>query len=435
MGASLPVSAQPPLPHPKGLRLFGLEAYHVLLVALGGSIILSFWLPRFLSGREPATSALLIGLGFSSFYLPGMPAALNPVAAPRLWELVSELCVVIGLFGTGLRIDRLANRTKTLPTLRLLVIGMPLTILLLALIGWSIGGLTLAGGILLGAILAPTDPVLAGNVQVGPPHEGGEHRVRYTLTTEAGLNDGLAFPFVHLGILVAAAGGLSFGLFGEWMLRDLIYRVFAGAVVGGGVGWLLAQIVFNWPRHNSLSETGSGVVALAGVLLAYGFTELLEGYGFIAAFAAGFVLRRSETEHHFHRRLHDFSEALEHSLTAILLVAIGAALPYLWPHFRPVHAIIGISLVFAVRPLAGWAALRKTVLPTRERLVVAFYGVRGIGSVYYLAYAGHHTELVNEYELWAIVAFTILLSTIVHGLTTGIALDRVTNGPSSGDAD
>lgn len=112
-------------------------------------------------------------------------------------------------------------------------------------------------------------------------------------------------------------------------------------------------MLFYWPRENALSNTGSGVVALAGVLLAYGFTELLEGYGFIAAFAAGVTLRRSETEHRFHRRLHDFSEALEHTLTAILLVAIGAALPFLWPHFTLVHAAIGILLVFAVRA-SGW---------------------------------------------------------------------------------
>jgi len=150
------------------------------------------------------------------------------------------------------------------------------------------------------------------------------------------------------------------------------------------------------------------VVTLAGVLLAYGLTELLEGYGFIAAFAAGFTLRRYETEHHFHRRLHDFSETLEHSLTAVLLVALGAAIPFLWPHFRWGHAAIGASLVFVIRPLLGWAALRNTAMAGRERLVVAFYGVRGIGSICYLAYAGHHTELANEYALWAIIAFTIL---------------------------
>lgn len=253
----------------KGRAVFGLDSYHILLAALGISIILSFWLPRFISGREPATSTLLILTGFVTFgWIPGMPAAVEPVAMPRSWELVSELCVIVGLFGTGLRIDRLAGRSKWAPTLRLLVIAMPLCIVFIALVGWAVAGMTLAGGLLLGAILAPTDPVLAGDVQVGPPHEGGEHPVRYTLTTEAGLNDGLAFPFVHLGIAVAVAGSFSFDLVGEWVARDLIYRVIVGAVVGGAVGWMVGKILFDWPRENALSKTGSGVVALAGVFLA-----------------------------------------------------------------------------------------------------------------------------------------------------------------------
>ena len=414
--------------------MFGFEAYHILLAALGISIVLAFWLPRFVSGREPATSALLIGAGLVSFaFVPGMPAALDPVVSPRIWEIASELCVIIGLFGTGLRIDRFVERGKWMPTARLLVVAMPLTIILLALFGWAVAGMTLAGSLLLGAILAPTDPVLAGDVQVGPPHEGGEHPVRYALTTEAGLNDGLAFPFVHLGVLVATAGGLSFALAGEWLLRDLIYRVAAGAAGGAATGWILGKVLFDWPRENALSKTGSGVVALAGVLLAYGLTEVAEGYGFIAAFTAGYTLRRSETHHRFHRRLHVFSESLEHSLTAMLLVAVGAALPLLWPYFEPSHAAIGLALVFLIRPLVGWMSLAGTALRGRERLVVSFYGVRGIGSVYYLAYAGHHVELVNEYQLWATVAFTILLSTLVHGLTAGLAVERATGEPLTGE--
>ena len=107
---------------------------------------------------------------------------------------------------------------------------------------------------------------------------------------------------------------------------------------------------------------------------------------------------------------------------------IGAALPGLWPHFRSEHAIIGIALVLVIRPLVALAALTGTTLRGKARGIVAFYGVRGIGSVYYLAYAGHHTELVNEYELWATIAFAILLSTIVHGLTAGVVLDRATGG-------
>jgi sodium/hydrogen antiporter len=413
--------------------LFGFDSYHVLLAAIGAAVISSFWLPRFLSGREPATSALLILTGLFAFtVLPGMPSALEPVANPRPWEILSEICVVVGLFGVGLRIDRLVTPGQWAPTVRLLVVAMPLTIFLIAVLGWTVAGLTLAGGILLGAVLAPTDPVLAGDVQVGPPHEGGEHPVRYTLTTEAGLNDGLAFPFVHLGILVAAAGGLSFGLAGEWLLRDLLYRVLVGAAMGAAVGWVLAKILFDWPRDNPLAETQSGVIAFAGVLMAYGVTELAEGYGFIAAFASGYTLRRKETEHHFHRRLHDFSESLEHSLTAILLVALGAALPVLWPHLDWPLAAVGLALVFLVRPLVGWLSLAGTRFRGRERAVVAFYGVRGIGSIYYLAYAGSHMELVNEYQLWATIAFTILVSTVVHGLTAGLAVERVTGEHQTG---
>lgn len=407
--------------------MYGFEPYHVLLAAVGVSIILAFWVPRFFSGREPATSALLILSGMCAFALvPGMPAALDPVSSPHAWEVGSEICVIIGLFGTGLRIDRLAGRARRVPILRLLLVAMPVTILAVAMVGWYGAGLTFAGSLLLGAILAPTDPVLAGDVQVGPPQEGGEHPVRFALTAEAGLNDGLAFPFVHLGILVVAAGSLSFWEAGHWIVWDVFYRVIVGALVGVAAGWALGKILFSWPRGNALSETGSGVVALAGVLFAYGSSELLEGYGFIAAFLAGLTLRRAESEHEFHQRLHNFSEALEHALTAILLVALGAAIPGLWPYFTSESVLVGVALIFLIRPIVGWISLTRTILKGRERMVVAFYGVRGVGSVYYLAYAGSHTELVNEHELWATVAFTILLSTIVHGLTAGIAVQRVT---------
>ena len=249
--------------------MFGFEPYHILLAATGIAITFSYWFPRFLSGREPAASALLVVTGCLVFqFAPGMPEALDPVSAPRVWEVAAELCVIIGLFGTGLRIDRLATKDQWRATLRLLLIAMPLTIAALAFLGWIAAGMTLAGGLLLGAVLAPTDPVLAGDVQVGPPHEGGEHPVRYALTTEAGLNDGLAFPFVHLGILVAAAGGLTAGLAGEWLLRDVVYRIAVGTAAGWGIGWLLGKILFDWPRHNSLSKTQSGLIAFAGVLMA-----------------------------------------------------------------------------------------------------------------------------------------------------------------------
>jgi sodium/hydrogen antiporter len=407
--------------------MFGFDDYHILLAALGAGIIAAYWLPRLVSGREPAASALLILAGAAAFSLvPGMPVALSPLTQPKPWEYAAELCVIIGLFGTGLRIDRIASAAKTRPTVRLLVIAMPLTIAAVALFGWTVAGMTLAGSLLLGAVLAPTDPVLAGDVQVGPPMEGGEHPVRYTLTAEAGLNDGLAFPFVHLGLLVAVTGTLSLETAGEWLLRDVLWRIGAGAVSGAAMGWLLGKLLFDWPRGNALSKTESGVTALAGVLLAYGATELIEGYGFIAAFVSGFVLRRAESQHDFHRRLHDFSQSLEHAFTAVILIALGGALPALWPHLGWAEAGIGLALIFILRPLIGWVSLIGTGLRHRERAVVAFYGVRGVGSIYYLAYAGSHERLTNEPGLWATIGFTVLLSTIVHGLTAGIAVERAT---------
>ena len=406
--------------------MFGFDPYHVLLATAGIAIIVSYWSPCFISGREPAASALLILGGFAAFaWVPGMPDAINPVESPRIWEKAAEICVILGLFGTGLRIDRLVGRDLWKPTFRLLVIAMPLTILALALVGWQAAGMTLAGALLLGAVLSPTDPVLAGEVQVGRPTEGGEHQVQFALTTEAGLNDGLAFPFVHLGILIATAGALSVGLFTEWALRDVFYRVIVGAAGGAAVGWLLGKSLFDWPEGNALSKTQTGVVAFAGVILAYGLTELIEGYGFIAAFVAGLVLRREESENDFHQRLHDFSQSIEHTLTALLLVALGAALPSLWPYLGWPEVIVAVALIFVVRPVAAWFALSGLGLRWRARAVMAFYGVRGIGSIYYLAYTGHHVELVNEGALWATIAFTIVVSTLVHGLTAGLAVERV----------
>lgn len=407
--------------------MYEISGYHLLLAGFGAAIILAYWLPRFVSGREPAVSALLIGSGWLVFgLLPGMPEALSPAASPRAWEVVSEICVVVGLFGVGLRIDKVSALSHWTPTIRLLAIAMPLTIVGVAILGSALAGMTLAGALLLGAVLAPTDPVLASDVQVGRPTEGGEHPVRFTLTTEAGLNDGLAFPFVHLALTIAVAGAVSPDLLSEWALRDVAYRIAAGLAGGLGVGWLLGKILFAIPRENALAKTEAGVVALAGVFVAYGVTELAEGYGFIAAFVSGVTLRRAESAHEFHVRLHAFSENIEHALTAALLIALGAALPALLPHLTPAGLAVALGLIFVIRPVAGWSSLLGGRLRGGERLVVAAYGVRGVGSIYYLSYAGSHVELRNEAELWAITAIVILVSTVVHGFSAALVVERVT---------
>ena len=404
--------------------MFEIDGYHIVLAVIGAGILLAHWLPRLVSGREPAASALLIVAGYLAFaFIPGAPSAISPIKSPGTWGKISEICLIVGLFGVGIRIDKLKNWTTWQPTARLLVLALPLTVFAVALTGW-LAGMTVGGALLLGAVLAPTDPVLASDVQVGPPSEGGEHPVRFALTTEAGLNDGLAFPFVHLAIAVAAASTLSADLIGEWVLRDVIYRVIAGVAGGAAMGWLLAKFLFDWPAKNPLSKTETGLVALAGVLIIYGVTELVEGYGFIAVFVAGLTLRRSETSHDYHTKLHDFVEAIERAITAVILLALGAALPAILSELDWSGVIIAILLVLVIRPVMAWLSLAGTHLDTRGRNIVSFYGIRGVGSIYYLAYVGVHIEMTDIERLWAIVAFTIMLSTVVHGFTAGIAVSR-----------
>jgi sodium/hydrogen antiporter len=406
--------------------MYEFAQYHIMLAVIGGAILFSHWLPRWVSGREPASSALLIACGYLAFaFVPDIPAVFDPVKAPKTWEVVSELCVIIGLFGVGIRIDRLRSWKMWQPTTRLLIIAMPLTIAVVAIAG-ILAGLGIAVALLLGAVMAPTDPVLASDVQVGPPLEGGEHPVRFSLTTEAGLNDGLAFPFLYLAMALAASTNWSAGLFGQWLALDVLYRIAVGVGSGFALGWLVAKMLFAWPRENALSEIESGLVALAGVLIVYGGTELLEGYGFIAVFVAGLTLRRSETEHDYHAKLHTFVEALERALTAILLFALGAAIPLLLPHVTWQVVAIAAALIFVIRPAVAWASLTGTSLQGRQRAVVAFYGIRGIGSIYYLSFVATHIALPDAPMLWAIVATSIVFSTVVHGFTAGLAVDRAT---------
>jgi len=405
--------------------LFDYDPYHVLMAVAGGSLLLAYWLPRLIHGNAPVPALLMVFGAVAYSLIPGMPALLDPTTTPHTWEWVSELVLIVVLFATGLRIDDVAGYRRWIPTVSLLLIAMPLTIGAVALLGWGLAGMTIGGAILLGAALAPTDPVLAGNLQVGPPLEGGEHPVRFTLTSEAGLNDGLAFPFVYLGLFVAAEGGNVSTWLSEWILRDLGYRVVLGVAGGVIIGWVLGKILFAIPSWNTLARTGPGVVALAGVLLCYGLVELVEGYGFLGVFLAGLVCRRAEQRHEFHRRLHAFSESVENALTAILLILLGGTLPFLWPALDWRHSLIGFGLIFAIRPIAAGMSLIGTDFRLREKLMVAFFGVRGIGSIYYLGYASTQVEFLNETQLWALVAFTIFASTVIHGLASPFALEKI----------
>jgi NhaP-type Na+/H+ or K+/H+ antiporter len=279
--------------------------------------------------------------------------------------------------------------------------------------------------LLLGASIAPTDPVLASDVQVGPPRSGDDDEVRFGLTSEAGLNDALAFPFVHLAILATAGGLTSMAALGQWFAIDLLWKLLAGAGMGYLVGRGFGFLIFDSDKLE-LSRMGDGLVALATTFITYALTELVHGYGFLAVFVCGLTIRAWERDHDFHEELHHFAELTERLLMMLVLVLFGGALVQgLLSALSWVDMAIGLTLILVVRPLAGMLAMIGSPRPWRERALLAFLGIRGVGTIYYIAYGINHGEFGNSERLWGIVGFIIVCSIVIHGITATPLLMRL----------
>jgi sodium/hydrogen antiporter len=326
--------------------------------------------------------------------------------------------VLISLMGAGLKIDRLIGFATWGTTWRLLGIAMPLTIAALALVGGPLLGVGAASALLLAAALAPTDPVLASDVQVGPPGEGSEDEMRFALTSEAGLNDGLAFPFVMLALALAGAGSLGEAPLGRWLAVDVAWKIGAGVGLGALVGYGLGWLTFHLPNRGRLSRTGDGFVALGITCLAYGVVELAHGYGFIAVFVAALALRATERGHEYHRKLLEFAEELERLLMMVLLVGFGAAIGSgLLAALTPASVVYAALALFVVRPACAWVALAGSGIPAAERAVIAFFGIRGVGTFYYLAYALGRERFEGADALFATAGLAVAASILLHGVT------------------
>jgi NhaP-type Na+/H+ or K+/H+ antiporter len=355
--------------------------------------------------------------------LPGGGVA-DPMAHLELIEHVTELVVIVALMGVGLALDRPVSWRGWATTWRLLGIGMPVFIAAAALLAWALVGVSVAAAVLLAAVLAPTDPVLASEVQVGEPTDDpqGEDVVRFSLSSEAGLNDGLAFPFVHAAVLLAAVG--SWQWVGGWLAWELVGKVLIGVVCGVAVGWLLVRMAFRAPtRALRFAETAEAVVALSAVFLSYGITEAVGGYGFLAVFCTAVTIRAFERGHEYHRVLHEFVGQFERLLTMAVLLVFGYGLMTGLLHGLTWQAVgWGLVAVLVIRPVTAWLSLCRMAVTTADRRVVAFFGVRGIGSFYYLAFALNAAYFVEGQALWATVSFAVLASIVIHGLSASPVL-------------
>jgi len=401
---------------------------HIGWLVLGGMALLAMTvLPRAFSSRPLSVPLLYVVVGYVVFEVSDSLAGPRPTGVgfdSAIIEYVTEFVVIISLVGAGLRLERRPGLARWASAWRLLGITMLLSIGATALLGSALLGLAVAPAILLGAVLAPTDPVLADDVQVGRPGEDEERdEVRFTLTAEAGLNDGLAFPFVHLAIAVTTttlAGSLL-----EWGAYDVGYRI----AVGAGAGWILGSLINRFGHRTGeffRNETSEGLFALGATVLVYGLTEIVNGYGFLAVFVAALI--RGGGDHDYRLKAHAFTEQIESIVVAFVLLGFGALLSEgILDALTWQAALVGLALIVVVRPLVGWIALLGRPLPHRERWMIAFFGIRGVGSLYYLAYAANHADFGSAAldTLWAVVSFTILVSIVVHGISATPLLARL----------
>jgi NhaP-type Na+/H+ or K+/H+ antiporter len=400
-----------------------MDPYIVFLAGLGLIILAVSWLPLLLRDLPLSLPILCVLFGFVVFSLPGVGSAVDPREQPVITERVCELVVIIALLGAGLKIDRRVGWRRWATTWRLLAVAMPLSILGIAFLGWWLVELSAAAAVLLGAVLAPTDPVLASDVQVGPPGSGEEDEVRFSLTSEAGLNDGLAFPFVSLAVAMAVYGSAPGAWTLEWLGIDILWKIAAGIAVGLLTGFLLGQLMFRLPQSKNLAEARDGFVALGIVFLSYGATELIHGYGFLAVFVAGVALRQIERRHEYHERLHDFAEQTERLLMTMVLVMFGGAIAGgLLESLTWATTLSVVLFLLIVRPVAGLISLWGSSTHLEERAAIAFFGIRGIGSFYYLAYALNHARFESLDLLWATVSLCVVGSILLHGIASTPAM-------------
>ena len=387
---------------------FHVNLYDPLLLLAAVVVLAAALVPR-LSSRYLTAPLLFMLAGAAVFTLP-LDWPLPDLVEETWWPLrLTELGVIIALTSAGLKINKPFAWKSWQASWRLLAITMPLTIAAVAWLGWWALGLLPASALLLGAAIAPTDPVLAANVETTAPVEPDTSNTRVALTTEAGLNDGLAFPFINLALAVLLAGPDPSHWFAGWLIMDVLYK--------------LGKLLFGLPVTDNLARTMTGSIALSLTLLPYALAQLAASYGFVAVFVAACVFRQQESNHQYQQVLHDFSEEIEHVLIAVLMFLVGAyVMSGVLAGLSWLMVAVALATVFIVRPLTGLLALAGVSLPQEERLILAFYGIRGIGSFYYLAYAFSRADFPQAHILWQLLILIVVISVVVHGLTATYAM-------------
>lgn len=398
----------------------------ILLGIAGGLALVAAVLPKVLS-RRPLSMPLVmllagVVLGLLPLPLPYSAVASNPSEHMDTVRRFTEIGLLLALAGAGLKVDRSVGLRAWGSTWRLLLFTLPLSVAAVAALGWWALGLGPAAALLLGAAASPTDPVLAGDVQVPSPDSSDElgyyNEIRFTLTTEAGLNDALAMPFVVAALTLARPheeAGFT------WGLTEILVPIVLGIAIGYVCGKVLGWWMFNAPHARvRLSEFSDGLVILAIAFLPYAITEALGGLGFLAVFVAAVAVRETERSHSYHQVLHEFGEQLERLFVVVALLGLGLAIGSgLLSGLRPLELGLALAVVLLVRPLLGSLGLIGASTQRPAMAAVAFFGVRGIGTLFYLAYGLTHASFDGQATLWRVLTLVVGVSVVVHGLLSG----------------
>ncbi|CAN5738737.1 cation:proton antiporter [soil metagenome] len=424
-------------------RWFVLAGVVFVAIALGGSVL----------RRLPISGAMLylvVGVAVGPLFL-GL-VRLDPLRDAGMLELLTELAVIVSLFTAGLKLREPITSISWRRPIRLAFISMAVTVIIVAVVGHLWLALPLGTAVLLGAVLAPTDPVLASDVQLEHPTD--RHALRFTLTGEAGFNDGTAFPFVMLGL-----GLLGLHELGElgtrWLAVDVIWAVAGGLVVGALLGTLVGRAVLYMRRMHREAVGLDEFLCLGLIGISYGGALLLGTYGFLAVFAAGLAVRRIERLSAERNDLDDrvvlhperggdaaemamdqtvgpalmaselleINERLERVGEVVVVVLIGALLST--TAFPPELLWFTPLLFLGIRPAAVGVGLLGSGTRRPMLALVAWFGIRGIGSVYYLMFAiVHGVGGEDGARLVAITLWLVAISVVGHGLSVAPLMRR-----------
>lgn len=327
-------------------------------------------------------------------------------------HVIAEITLILVLFTDATRINLKSLWADHDAPMRLLIVGMPLTIILGTLIAIMIlPELLLIEAIILAIILAPTDAAL-GQAVVSSPKV--PERIRQTLNIESGLNDGIVLP-VLLFVISFAASSQGGEHDTNW-ISFVLLQLTLGPLIGIMVGWLGTKAINAAIERGYLTQEFCNIYILSLAFIAYLAADLVGGNGFIAAFIAG--VATGNTLKHVNEGIYEFAESEGQLLNLIVFFLFGIALlPQVWGHITTSVVIYALLSLTVIRIIPIFISLLGKHLRWETTLFLGWFGPRGLASILFVLLVLEHSNLVHESLIFNTVIVTVSFSILLHGIS------------------